>query len=70
MYVIGEEEIEAVARVINSGDMFRYGEGGQCDLFEKRYAEFVGVEHVALTASGTNALAAAVIALGIVQVTR
>ena len=65
MYVIGEEEIEAVARVINSGDMFRYGEGGQCDLFEKRYAEFVGVEHVALTASGTNAVAAAVIALGI-----
>ena len=47
MYTIGEEEIEAVARVVRSGDMFRYGEGGQCDLFEKRYAEFVGIEHAA-----------------------
>jgi hypothetical protein len=28
MYVVGEEEIEAIARVIRSGKLFRYGEEG------------------------------------------
>ena len=27
MYIIGEEEIEAVAKVIRSGKLFRYGHG-------------------------------------------
>jgi len=65
MYTVGDEEIEAVTRVIRSGEMFRYHEGGECERFEQRYAEFLGVDHVALTASGTNALTAAVIALGL-----
>ena len=65
MYEVGEEEIEAIARVIRGGELFRYHEGGECERFEKRYAEYLGVEHAAMTASGTNALTAATIALGL-----
>ena len=65
MYEAGEEEIEAIARVMRGGDLFRYHEGGECERFEKRYSEYVGVKHVALTASGTNALSAAKVALGL-----
>ena len=37
MYAIGENEIRAVARVVKSGQLFRYrgGEGQECDKFEK-----------------------------------
>ena len=65
MYVIGEEEIAAVAKVIRSGALFRYGVGGECDRFEARYANYLGVKHFALAASGSNALAAAMIAVGL-----
>jgi dTDP-4-amino-4,6-dideoxygalactose transaminase len=65
MYIVGQEEIDAVAAVIRSGALFRYGIGSECDRFEQRYAEYLGSEHVALTASGTFALTAAVTALGI-----
>lgn len=65
MYVVGEEEIEAVARVIRDGTLFRYGVGGECDRFERRYADYLGAAHVTLTCSGTYALTAAIAALGI-----
>ncbi|MBI83847.1 MAG: DegT/DnrJ/EryC1/StrS aminotransferase [Planctomycetaceae bacterium] len=65
MYVIGEKEIEAVTEAIRSGKLFRYGVGNQCETFERRYAEFLGVQHVSLTSSGTNALTAAITAMGI-----
>ena len=65
MYVVGEEEIEAIARVIRSGKLFRYGEEGQCATFEKRYAAYLGVSHFALSASGTFALTAGLTAMGI-----
>ena len=65
MYQVGEEEIEAIARVIRGGELFRYHEGGECERFEKRYAGYLGIEHAALTASGTNALTAATVALGL-----
>ena len=65
MYVVGEEEIAAIAKVIRSGALFRYGVGGECDRFEKRYANFLGVKHFALAASGSNALAAAMTAVGL-----
>jgi dTDP-4-amino-4,6-dideoxygalactose transaminase len=65
MYIIGEEEIEALAEVVRSGKIFRYNLGNQCETFERRYAEFLGVKHVNLTASGTNALTAAIVAMGI-----
>lgn len=65
MYVIGQEEIDAISDVIRSGKLFRYGEGSECDRFERRYAEHLGVEHFALAASGTYGLAAGLIGLGI-----
>jgi len=65
MYIVGEEEIAAVAKVIRSGALFRYGVGGECDCFEARYANYLGVKHFALAASGSNALAAAMIAVGL-----
>jgi dTDP-4-amino-4,6-dideoxygalactose transaminase len=65
MYEVGEEEIEAIARVIRSGALFRYGIGGECDRFEQRYAAHLGVRHFALAASGSNALAAAMVAVGL-----
>jgi dTDP-4-amino-4,6-dideoxygalactose transaminase len=65
MYIVGQEEIDAVARVIRSGALFRYGQGGECDRFERRYAEHLGCAHFALTVSGTYALTAAFIGLGI-----
>lgn len=65
MYIVGQEEIDAIARVIREGNLFRYGVGGECDRFEQRYADYLGSRHVALTCSGTYALTAAVIALGI-----
>jgi dTDP-4-amino-4,6-dideoxygalactose transaminase len=65
MYVVGEEEIDALARVIRSGKLFRYGDDTECDRFEERYAEYLGVDHFALTVSGTYALSAAMIAVGL-----
>ena len=65
MYIAGEEEIDAVARVIRSNALFRYGIGHECDRFEARYAKYLGVKHFALSASGSNALAAAMVALGL-----
>jgi dTDP-4-amino-4,6-dideoxygalactose transaminase len=65
MYIVGQEEIDAIAKVIREGSLFRYGVGGECDRFEQRYADYLGSRHVALTCSGTYALTAAVTALGI-----
>jgi dTDP-4-amino-4,6-dideoxygalactose transaminase len=65
VYQVGEEEIDAVTRVIRSGALFRYGVGHECARFEARYAEHLGVRHFALAASGSNALAAAMTAVGL-----
>jgi dTDP-4-amino-4,6-dideoxygalactose transaminase len=65
MYRAGEEEIEALARVIREGALFRYGVGHECERFETRYAGYLGVRHFALAASGSHALAAAMTALGL-----
>ena len=65
MYIVGDEEIEAIARVIRSGALFRYTEGSECDRFETRYAQYLGSRHFALAASGSNALLAAMTAAGL-----
>jgi dTDP-4-amino-4,6-dideoxygalactose transaminase len=65
MYRFGQEEIDAVARVARSGKLFRYGMGGECERFERRYAKYLGVKHAGMTSSGTTALTAALIGLGI-----
>ncbi len=65
MYTVGREEIDAVREVLESGKVFRYGIGGECSRFEERYAEFVGSRICVQTASGTNALTAALIGAAI-----
>ena len=65
MYLVGQEEIDALAQVIRSNALFRYGVGGECDRFEERYAKWLGVKHFALAASGSNALVAAMTAVGL-----
>ena len=65
MYIIGEEEIAALAQVVRSKALFRYGVGRECDRFETRYAAYLGVKHFALAASGSNALTAAMVAIGL-----
>ena len=65
MYQVGQEEIDAVTRVIQSRALFRYGVGHECDRFEARYADYLGVKHFALAASGSQALAAAMTAVGL-----
>ena len=65
MYLIGQEEIDALARVIRSKALFRYGIGRECERFEARYAAWLGAKHFSLAASGSYALTAAMIGLGI-----
>jgi dTDP-4-amino-4,6-dideoxygalactose transaminase len=65
MYQVGQEEIDAVTRVIRANALFRYGVGHECERFESRYAEHLGLKHFALAASGSNALAAAMTAVGL-----
>ena len=65
MYIIGQEEIDAMARVVTSKALFRYGVGHECERFEQRYAAYLGARHFSLAASGSYALTAAMIGLGI-----
>ena len=67
MYKIGKEEIDAVRKVIESGQLFRYrgGEGGWCDKFEKALAGKIGVQHALTVSSGTAALMCALVGVGV-----
>jgi dTDP-4-amino-4,6-dideoxygalactose transaminase len=65
MYRMGQEEVVAVAKVLLSGKPFRYFKAGECERFEQRYAKYLGSQQVLMTASGCNALTAALGALGI-----
>jgi dTDP-4-amino-4,6-dideoxygalactose transaminase len=65
MFQVGQEEIDAITRVIRANALFRYGVGHECERFEERYAKYLGVKHFALAASGSNALAAAMTAVGL-----
>ena len=67
MYGIGQPELDRIAGVFATGNLFRYlAEGGaECERFESRYAERLGVRHCLMTASGTNALTAALMGAGI-----
>ena len=65
MIEVGEPEIKAVARVLRSGELFRYHDGGEAQRFESEYATSLGARYVQLTASGTTALTSALASLGI-----
>lgn len=65
MFEMGKEEIEAFTRVVERGHAFRYFEPSDCARFEAAFAEYLGVPHVMLCSSGTAALVASLIGLGI-----
>jgi len=67
MYIIGKEEVDAVQRVIESRQLFRYrgGEGGESDTFEKEWREKIGTEYAIAVTSGTAALIMGLVGLGI-----
>ena len=59
MLKVGQEESDNVRRVLESGEIFRYNEKGECGRFEQRFAEYTGTKNVAMCSSGSNALTAA-----------
>ena len=65
MYRIGEAEVKRIEKLFESGKIFRYGSGGECDRFEKNWARYVGVEHCRMARSGTSALYTALVGLGV-----
>lgn len=65
MLEVGQKEIDAVAKVIRSGKLFRHNQDSQCARFEQRYSAYLGTKYVHLCASGTQALTAGLVGLGI-----
>ncbi|NQT94238.1 MAG: DegT/DnrJ/EryC1/StrS family aminotransferase [Lentisphaerae bacterium] len=67
MYEMGQEEIDAVAKVIQSGQLFRYrgGEGGEVSRFEQRLCEMMGVKYALSVSSGTGALICGLVGMGV-----
>ena len=67
MFRMGQEEKDAVARVIDSKQLFKVnrGELQECANFEKEMREKYDVQHALLMTSGTAALTSALIGMGI-----
>ena len=63
--VVGAEEIAALTELLTSQKLFRYREDGECNLFEREVAEYLGVEHALTLSSGTSALICAMIGVGL-----
>jgi len=70
-YWFGKEEMDAVIRVMQSGHLFRYGSESDPDFqhttssLEKEFAEYCGSKYALATSSGTSALLASLIAMGL-----
>ena len=59
---IGQEEIDAVTKVMQSGMI---ASGPVVTEFEKEFAEYIGMPHAVATSNGTTALHAALLGLNI-----
>ncbi|MGD0406806.1 MAG: DegT/DnrJ/EryC1/StrS family aminotransferase [Candidatus Bathyarchaeia archaeon] len=65
---IGEEEVQAVVKVLRSGMLTSgLGAGPMVTEFEKNFAKFAGVKHAVAVNTGTAALHSAVVASGVKQ---
>jgi perosamine synthetase len=65
---IGEEEIEAVVKVMRSGYLTSaLGTGPMVTQFEKNFAKFASVKHAVAVNTGTAALHSAMVAAGVKQ---
>ncbi|MCF7855247.1 MAG: DegT/DnrJ/EryC1/StrS family aminotransferase [Candidatus Pacebacteria bacterium] len=67
MFTIGQEEIDAVAEVINTRRLFRYGgeTEGRAAACERRITEIFGCSESLIVTSGTGALICGLVGLGI-----
>ena len=65
MYEIGNQEVQAIKKIISKGKLFRYLENSECDFFEKNYSKYLSIKHTALASSGTAALTSALVGLKI-----
>jgi len=69
MYIMGEKEAQAAARVIRSGSLFRYYGTDlhyhEADKLEKEFARRMGVRYALAVNSGTSALVVGLAGLGI-----
>lgn len=65
MHIFGDEEVQAVERVLRSGYLFRYtsGQPSESDLFEKEWRERLGCRHALAMSSGTAALISGLVGL-------
>jgi len=66
MYRIGKEEIDAVARTINTKDFFKINSSG-CEVlnFESEWKKYTNTDYCLLMSSGFGAITSALIGLGI-----
>jgi len=65
---IGEEEVQAVVKVLRSGMLTSgLGAGPMVTEFEKNFAKFAGVKHAVAVNTGTAALHSAVVSSGVKQ---
>lgn len=70
-YRIGAEEIKEVMDVLQSGQLFRYGDLEDKNFkhktytFEKEFAEYCGTDYALVTSSGTSAMLVSLLAMGI-----
>ena len=63
---IGEEEVQAVLKVLRSGILTSgLGAGPMVTEFEKNFAKFAGVKHAVAVNTGTAALHSAIVAVGV-----
>ena len=66
MFRVGQLEVDAIKRVVETKDLFRVNDGNkEVDHFERELAEKLGVEYSLLLNGGTMALVAALVGLGV-----
>lgn len=67
MYQIGDEEIDALIKLFAKKKFYRYHpkDPTECDQFEAEFAKWMGSSHSLILTSGTNALLAALLSIGI-----
>ena len=65
MYRIGEAEVKRIQKLFDSGKIFRYGSGEECEMFEKNWGRYVGADYCRMARSGTSALYTALVGLGV-----
>ncbi|HXQ33535.1 MAG TPA: aminotransferase class I/II-fold pyridoxal phosphate-dependent enzyme, partial [Anaerolineales bacterium] len=67
MHILGEEEVDAVRRVIESRRLYRYHEehASESMAFEREWSEKIRCQHTIIMSSGTAALICGLVGMGI-----